>query len=76
VVPNTVRAAVAEPLDQADEARLRALVPERAELFRRWMPIAIADCPTQGHSHSPACPHPGHGMEAKGVAVRNGGLRV
>jgi hypothetical protein len=38
-----VRAAVAEPLDLDDEARLRALVQERAELFRRSMPMAMGN---------------------------------
>jgi hypothetical protein len=49
VVPGTVRAAVAEPLNLDDETRLRALVPERAELFRRWMPMAMGNLQIAQH---------------------------
>jgi hypothetical protein len=39
----TVRAAVAEPFNLDDKARLSTLVQERAELFRRWMSMAMGN---------------------------------
>ncbi|GAQ92570.1 hypothetical protein KFL_010570010, partial [Klebsormidium nitens] len=49
VLPGTVRAALEEPLDLDRPDRLRALVAERAALFRKWVPMAMGNMQIAQH---------------------------
>jgi hypothetical protein len=43
VVPGAIKVALVEALDLDQPERLAALVAQRAELFRRWMPMAMGN---------------------------------
>ncbi|GAQ83945.1 hypothetical protein KFL_001690230, partial [Klebsormidium nitens] len=49
VLPGTVCAALEEPLDLDRPDRLRALVAERAALFRKWVPMAMGNLQIAQH---------------------------
>ncbi|GAQ89224.1 hypothetical protein KFL_005000010, partial [Klebsormidium nitens] len=49
VVPGAIKVALEEPLDLDHPERLKALVAQRAALFRRWMPMAMGNLQIAQH---------------------------
>ncbi|GAQ83296.1 hypothetical protein KFL_001420210 [Klebsormidium nitens] len=49
VVPGAIKVRVEESLDLDDEARLVALVEERAALFKKWVPMAMGNLEIAQH---------------------------
>jgi hypothetical protein len=49
VVPGALKVFVTEPLDLDRPDRLEALVAQRAELFQRWMPMALGNLQIAQH---------------------------